>query len=389
MRLLYVSADPGVPVLGHKGASVHVRELAVALSRLGAAVAVASPRTEAAGDSLDAPVALLRIPRVLPDGSGRELRSALTRQRTAVLECARAFAADAIYERYSLFSDAGVEAAATLGIPHVLEVNAPLRLEAQRFRTLPHPVLAAELEETVFRRTSRLLAVSSALEAWLETEGVEPSRIEVVPNAVAAERFAPRLERRDRGFVAGFCGSLKAWHGIEVLLEACARARSEEPSIRLEVVGSGPLEHLVGARDLPPGLVALHGAVPHARAIELMRGWDAGLAPYLRLDGFYFSPLKVVEYMAAGLCPVASALGELPELLGDGARGVLVPAGDADALREALVRLARHRDEAVELGGRARRFVLQTHTWQRNARIVLDALRGAQREAPVRIGAVG
>ena len=380
MRLLYLSADPGVPVLGHKGASVHVRELAKALARLGVEVAIASPRTEPAGDSLDAPIALLPLPNVAPEATELELCTALEGQRAAVLEHARAIGAEAIYERYSLFGDAGVEAAAALRIPHVLEVNAPLREEARRFRTLPHPALAAEIERAVYRGTGRLLAVSPALKRWLEAEGVEPERVEVVPNAVAPERFGPRRERRDGAFVVGFCGSLKAWHGIEVLLEACATASAEEPSLRLEVVGSGPLEHLLRERRLPVDRLVAHGAVPHAEAIERLRGWDAGVAPYLPLDDFYFSPLKVLEYMAAGLCPVASSLGELPRLLGEGDRGVLVPAGDARGLASALVELARSPGHADELGRRARTHVLEAHTWERNARVVLDSLRGGPRE---------
>jgi len=63
MRLLFLSCDPGIPILGHKGASVHVRELASALSHIGAKVAIASPRTELAGDVLDAPIQLVRLPR--------------------------------------------------------------------------------------------------------------------------------------------------------------------------------------------------------------------------------------------------------------------------------------------------------------------------------------
>jgi glycosyltransferase involved in cell wall biosynthesis len=165
-----------------------------------------------------------------------------------------------------------------------------------------------------------------------------------------------------------------------VLLDACATARTAEPTLHLEVVGDGPLEHLVRTHDLADDGLTVHGAVPHRRAIELMRGWDVGLAPYLSLDGFYFSPLKVVEYMAAGLCPVASALGEIPSLLGDGSRGVLVPAGDPDRLSAALIRLARNRETAHERGRRARRYVMQTHTWERNAGAVLHALRSRLEE---------
>jgi glycosyltransferase involved in cell wall biosynthesis len=54
---------------------------------------------------------------------------------------------------------------------------------------------------------------------------------------------------------------------------------------------------------------------------------------------------------------------------------VLVPAGDADGLATAVVELARARELAAELGRRAREHVLEAHTWDRNARVVLDALR--------------
>ncbi|HET7353854.1 MAG TPA: glycosyltransferase family 4 protein [Gaiellaceae bacterium] len=381
MRLLYLSSDPGVPVFGHKGASVHVRQLATALSHLGVDVAIASPRTEPAGDTLEAPVEVLPLPGIRPKASETELRVALETHRAAVLNAARSFAADAIYERYSLFSDAGVNAATVLGIPHVLEVNAPLREEARRFRTLPHPSLAAETERTVFGETDRILAVSSGLKRWLETEGVESARIGVVPNAVTPDLFGPRSARRDGDFVLGFCGSLKAWHGIEVLLEACAIAFPEEPTLRLEVVGDGPLGHLLDSALLPAGRLRRRGAVGHADAIAHLHTWDVGVAPYLPIEHFYFSPLKVVEYMGAGLCPVASDLGDLPALLGGGGRGILVPAGDPERLASAFVELARDRDHAAELGRRARTYVLDRHTWAGNARVVLESFAACSRLA--------
>jgi glycosyltransferase involved in cell wall biosynthesis len=374
-RLLYLCCDPGIPVLGHKGASVHLLEMATALTHLGAEVAIASPRTEPAGDTLDAPIGLLPLPRMRHDRSEQELRMELEVQRATVLEAARSFGADAIYERYSLFGDAGVSAAAALGIPHVLEVNAPLRAEARRFRTLPHPELAAEIERFVFRATTRILAVSQALRRWLEQEGVAPRRIEVVPNAVTPSRFASRCRRSDDEFVLGFCGSLKAWHGIEVLLEACALAFPEEPALRLEVVGSGPLEGLLEATGLPADRLRALGPLRHTEAIARLRSWDVGVAPYLPLEDFYFSPLKVVEYMAAGLCPVASDVGDLSALLDGGGRGILVPAGDARRLATAFLELARDRERAAGLGRRARAYVLEAHTWENNARVVIDSFR--------------
>lgn len=375
MRLLYLSCDPGIPVLGHKGASVHVRELATALSDLGVDVAIASPRTEPAGDVLQAPIRLMPIPPIPVKTSEADLRAALETQRETIVDAARTFGAEAIYERYSLFGGAGIDVAVSLGIPHVLEVNAPLRAEARRFRTLPHPEVAAEIERSVFGGTGRILAVSRALRRWLEEEGVEPERIEVVPNAIAPGQIGRRRPRNDNEFVLGFCGSLKAWHGIEVLLEAAAIASAREPGLRLEVVGSGPLEHLLDSADLPGDRVRAFGALPHAAALERLRCWDVGVAPYLPLEDFYFSPLKVVEYMAVGLCPVASEIGDLPELLDEGGRGVLVPAGDVESLASAFVALAHDRERAADLGRRARSHVLAAHTWEGNARVVLDSFR--------------
>src|SRR5262249_16679236 len=151
MRLLYLSADPGVPVLGHKGASVHVRAMVRAFAVAGAEVVVASPRVAFEGEPLEARATLAEIEPVQPKSIRDEagLRTAVERQTEAILALAAESSVDAIYERLSLFSVGGVEAALSLGIPHVLEVNAPLRIEAARFRSLPHPQLAMQLEGTV------------------------------------------------------------------------------------------------------------------------------------------------------------------------------------------------------------------------------------------------
>ncbi len=90
---------------------------------------------------------------------------------------------------------------------------------------------------------------------------------------------------------------------------------------------------------------------------------DASVAPYPALEPFYFSPLKVVESMAAGLPVVASAVGDLPQLIDDGRTGRLVPAGDAEAIAGALTQLATAPGRRQALGAAARERVLRSHTW--------------------------
>jgi hypothetical protein len=167
MRLLYVSADPGIPVLGHKGASVHVRELVTALTGEGAQVALASPRVAPEGDRLDASVELIELEPVVAGEhrSAASLRAAMERQAGQLIRLAEQLGVDAIYERYSLHSWAAAQVAEALQLPYVLEVNAPLRDEARRFRSLAYPDLAAEIEARVYARADRILAVSMPLEA--------------------------------------------------------------------------------------------------------------------------------------------------------------------------------------------------------------------------------
>jgi glycosyltransferase involved in cell wall biosynthesis len=371
MRVLFLSADPGVPVLGHKGASVHVRELIGALHRTGAEVHVASPRVAPEGDRLEAPVALHAIQPVLPKAhsDAAALGATVDRQAEEVFELAQALRVDAVYERFSLYSAAGARAAAALGVRHVVEVNAPLREEAARFRVLPHAEAAVRLEREALRDAERVLAVSAPLARRLVAGGVPADVVEVLPNAVDCERFAPPTRDPER-FIVGFAGSLKPWHGIEVLVQALAAV----PEAHLEVVGHGPC--LDALDDLPPERLTRLGTLRHDDATAAMSRWDAGLAPYLPLEGFWFSPLKVLEYMAAGCCPVVSDLGDARDVLGDGHRGVLVAPGDAAALAEAVRALARDRARARRLGSAARAWVAEERTWAAVAERVLDALHG-------------
>jgi len=98
---------------------------------------------------------------------------------------------------------------------------------------------------------------------------------------------------------------------------------------------------------------------------------DVGVAPYPPIEGFYFSPLKVLEYMAAGRPTVASRVGDIRELVNDGVEGTLVPPGDARALQAALLKLMSDRNLCTTMGSAARKKVLTYRTWDIAARRIL------------------
>jgi len=389
MRLLYLSADPGIPVFGEKGASIHVRALASCLQELGHQVTIASPRLEPGSGQLPAGLRHIEIPAVRPREctTADEVAEQAERQARAVIDLARSGQREAIYERYSLASCAGARASNALGLPLVLEVNAPLRDEERRFRKLVHESAAIATEQEAFAAAARIFAVSSALAGWLTSVGADGGRVEVMGNAPPVREFSPKQALGEQEqVVVGFSGGLKPWHGIETLIRGVELALARGARMRLEILGRGPAEELLDRAALPADRLARLGQLPHAEALRVLERWDVGVAPYAALEGFYFSPLKLVEYMAAGLCPVVSDVGELAQIVERGRAGVVVAPGDPEALADALVALDRDRVRLRALGERARAAMLARPSWADNARRVIEAIEASRLAAAAGAG---
>jgi glycosyltransferase involved in cell wall biosynthesis len=164
----------------------------------------------------------------------------------------------------------------------------------------------------------------------------------------------------------GFIGTLKPWHGLPTLVEAFAELYREDPTMRLLVVGDGPLgswlEHGLKASGISHA-TRTTGAVSPQSIPALLSAMDAAVAPYTARPDFYFSPLKILEYMAAGLPVVASRIGQIQELISDGETGLLSEPDDAHSLADHLRRLRDDPALRYRLGAAARRNVERHHTW--------------------------
>ena len=110
---------------------------------------------------------------------------------------------------------------------------------------------------------------------------------------------------------------------------------------------------------------------------------DVAVAPYPALANFYFSPLKILEYMAAGRAIVASAIGQINELIAHGKTGLLCPPGDSAQLAAALHRLKADTPLSRRLGEAARSDVVCNHTWDAVASRIVELAQACPSEQTI------
>jgi glycosyltransferase involved in cell wall biosynthesis len=371
MRVAYVSADQGVPVFGCKGCSVHVQEVLRVLIELGIQVELFSPRIEGSPPVGLEPIAVHELPRAI--GVDRATREQAALAGNTGLREALEFHGpfDLVYERYSLWSFAGMEYAHEKMIPGVLEVNAPLIEEQAEYRGLCNRTLAERVARDVFSRATILAAVSAEVADYLLGYPGTSERVSVITNGVNPSLFRPGATAAcpspDREFTVGFVGNLRPWHGLETLVEAFVQLHQRNADVRLLIVGDGPARKALEVDLSFHGLRAkahFTGAVSHDAIPGMLASMDVAVAPYPELPHFYFSPLKVFEYMAAGLPVVASRIGQVANVIQHEKTGLLCSPGSSADCARAVERL---RDDPVlrqRLGAEARAAVLEKHTWE-------------------------
>lgn len=363
------------------GQAVHIEELIYSLRKRGHEVRVVAPAV-AADDGMGAETGWVhRLKAILPKALYELLEmgySAVAYRRLA--QAAQGWSPDVIYERYNLFLLAGALLARRRRIPLLLEVNAPLAMERQRFGGLGLPWLAHWAEAKVWRSADAVLPVTRVLGDHLVSRGVRNERIHVIPNGINETHFAsapaPDEARRALGWpdalVLGFTGFVREWHGVDRVVRWMASDTAPQHS-RLLIVGDGPargdLERL--AAELRLGdRVRFTGVIPRERVPEHVAAFDIALQPAV-VD--YASPLKLFEYLYLGKAIVAPRQPNIEEVLTDGVNALLFDPAQAGQLESALSRLCSdatlRRQLSAGAGATTQRLGL---TWDANAGRVVE-----------------
>ncbi|WP_207479323.1 glycosyltransferase family 4 protein [Arenibaculum pallidiluteum] len=378
-------------IASRDGQSVHMDELIAALRRRGHAVMVTGPeQIEEAEFGADAGW-VDRLKALLPRPVYELLELgynivAYRRLRRAFRE----FRPDFVYERYNLFTLAGVWLARSAGVPLLSEVNAPLCEERARHSGgLALRRLAAWTERAAWRGADRVLPVTDVLADYVRRAGVPDARIAVIPNGIDPARFA-RAPGRDEAkrrlglegrTVLGFTGFLRAWHALDRALDLV----EQDAALHLLVVGDGPgrapLEAEAARRGLA-GRVTVTGIVGRDVVADHIAAFDIALQPGVTP---YASPLKLFEYMALGCAILAPDTRNIREILKHGRDALLFEPSAPEGFGAALRRLCEDPELRAQLGAGARRTIEERDlTWDRNADRVLGLAAEALAERTAR-----
>jgi glycosyltransferase involved in cell wall biosynthesis len=207
----------------------------------------------------------------------------------------------------------------------------------------------------------RIIAVSQAARTFLITRNfVPPYRIEVIPNFVDHRRFASvghgsRAHLREAFGIdeacplIGFVGTVLPEKGWPDLVRVLAQVSAAEPAAWLLVVGSVTPTYRA-ALEAEAGVLGVAEKIVWAgQRLDIPQVLSA-LDIFVSLSRQETFGLSILEAMAAGIPVVAAAVGGVPEVVRDGETGLLVPAGDRDAMARAIVALLRDDRQRRQLG---------------------------------------
>jgi glycosyltransferase involved in cell wall biosynthesis len=376
MKILYAAIDQVVP--GTKGGSVHVMAVAEGLAARGHEVhALITPGRERPRSS-----AVDWIPMRPPLGSSH-LR--LTRSG-AIADLAARLRPDVIMERYHNFGGEAIVTANATGAIAVLEVNAPvIDHPGSRKAWLDRALLVRPMRRWRHRLCSLADVIVTPNVAVLPP-GIPADRVAVLEWGADTDRFQPGLSvpapftRPAVTTLAVFAGAFRSWHGAIHLVGAIktlhARGRTDIGAV---LIGDGP--ELPRVRDEASGMarILITGVLPHDAMPAALAASDVGVAPF-DLDahaplslGFYWSPLKIFEYMAAGVPVIAPASDRLPSLVAHGREGILYDPRNPDGLAAALEQMSDPRLRA-SLGAAARERAVRDYSWSAHCRALEAAI---------------
>jgi glycosyltransferase involved in cell wall biosynthesis len=274
-------------------------------------------------------------------------------------------------------------------IPLVLELSNPLeQRDLIKFRgkykkiDLILAICVEFFAKRLLLHADLILPISKTLQdALVKNKNIPKSKTMPLPEGADTKVFlchdGEQTKRRHRlnGYsVVVYEGSLGKGRQLNILVETFYKVVKQRSSVKLLLVGSGAgeadLKALVGKLSLVDSVV-FTGRVSQSEIPDLLAASDIGISPIPPISFFKFSsPIKMFEYMAAGIPVVANReIPEQEEVLTESEGGILVKY-DAEAFTDAIMELLDDPEKAVRMGQKGRDWVVSNRSFEVMARIV-------------------
>jgi glycosyltransferase involved in cell wall biosynthesis len=362
------------------GQYVHVEELTNAFIELGHELTFVAPEFSKKAEFGD------------DGGISAKLKKALPKAAYEILELGYSFVVafklisailksrpDFIYERYNLHQPAGVMVAKLFKIPLLLEVNAPLVDEREKYSGLALKKLARVIENFTWRNADVVLPVTAVLGQIIENTGVKAKAIQVIHNGInenALDREFALKEAFDSDTITiGFVGFINPWHRLDLAIEAIADHKDKD--IQLVCVGDGDIKPELEQQAKILGIadkVTFTGLLTRSEVFKTIQTFDIALQPSVTA---YASPLKLFEYMAASCLIIAPRSDNICEIISE-QNAVLFKLDDYIDFSDKLTQVIGNFEDCNIKRKLAREAInTQQFTWQANANRVVQLAQDA------------
>ncbi len=346
-RILYLCADPGVPIFGRKGCSTHVRESCHFLSQRGHSVfLLAANPGEDNRSQVNFQLDFFNAHKTKALGADFRLILDNLTLRRRLLKICREFKPQIIYERYSLYSVAGELIARKLKIPRILEINAPLATEIKD--RLHFPRLAQLSESHIFKNADYFIVVSPVLREQLLSLGIPQARIVIQPTAIDPEMFNASispppadLQNRCNGkVVIGYVGNLAHYHRLKFLFDIAQNFKARQLPVLFLIIGGEQkrvekYKNYVAQHDLRDYFI-FTGSLNYKEVPAFLSMIDIGIIPHCYP---WTAPIKMFEYAALKKPIIAPDYPAMRHFFHAEAYWLLFPPEDVSAIEERIMKL--------------------------------------------------
>ena len=243
-------------------------------------------------------------------------------------------------------------------------------------RPMVSEIIGTNFKEVSLRIARKIIAYSYSI---LPKKYID--KTELVTAAANIDLFTPEIDgtriRKKYGLerfsIVGYAGCFAEWHGVLDLVKASKQVIAKTDQVRFLMIGPNssvrvlPMVRKMNLEDY----YIFTDLVPYNEVPSYLNACEILAAPYnpstyaeTRKFGFFYSPIKLFEYMACGRPIVTSSCGNIPSIIKNKSTGCLFEPGNIEDLANAILFLLKNRKLSKKMGNNARKEVETKYSWK-------------------------